>query len=246
MALADQCIEHVGHRDDPSDLRDLVPLEPLWIAGAVIALMVVLGAVGQIAHGLDRGQNVSADGGVLLDLAVFLVGELSLFFQDQIRNADLAHVVQKSRLVDLLHALLVIAHGLGQSHAVARHTDRVALGDLVLGLDDVDDRKDRLERQFLILPGLFLYLGLEIVMELLELHDARDPAFQHARDNGLGNKIARPHVETGRLFLHALVGREENKGDLFIGVLHADAAHGLLAVHAGHHQIHQDQVRSAA
>ena len=87
---------------------------------------------GHVAH--DR----VAQRDVLLEHRVLVGGQLRRLAQDDVRDADLADVVEQAGEVDRVAGLLVEAQPLGQEDGVARHVLGVALGVAVLGVDRDD------------------------------------------------------------------------------------------------------------
>ena len=91
-------IKHIGHRHDPALQGNRITHEPLAIAGAIKALMVVANHIAE--HLADHLQPQLHMGIHHLPL---LIRERALLKHDQIGNADLADVVQAGETGDLIN-----------------------------------------------------------------------------------------------------------------------------------------------
>ena len=115
--LADQRVEHVGHRDDARDQRNVVAVQAVRIAGAVVLL--VMAERDDRAHRqvLRRAalQDVVADARVRAHHLLLGLRQRAFLQQDRVGDADLADVVH--RRGDLEHV-----HGLGAEPEVLRRS----------------------------------------------------------------------------------------------------------------------------
>ena len=94
-ACRDEGIKYIDDGEQPCSLRYLHPTQPIRIARAVEAFMVVANDRGGV-HPRIAGDNVEAEEGMgFHDLELFF-SQFSRFKQDVIRDADLAHVVKES------------------------------------------------------------------------------------------------------------------------------------------------------
>ena len=139
--------ERVADREDPGDQRDVLAGEPVEVAVAVPALVVVADPgpdeldVGQVAD--DR----VAQRDVLLDDRVLGVGQLAGLAQDRVGDADLADVVeQPGESGSSRRAPRSGADPLGEEDAVAGDVLGVALRVAVLRVDGEDEALEDVER----------------------------------------------------------------------------------------------------
>ena len=147
-ALADEGVVDVGDGHDAGFQRDGVGLEALGVAGAVPALVVVVGDVlrdvaeAVVLHALENfAHDPRALGGVGLHLVELLRGEAAGLAQYGVVHGDLAQVVH-GRGLDEVPAEVVrergraaLADGFGQqAHALAGAPD-VAAGGVVAALN---------------------------------------------------------------------------------------------------------------
>ena len=94
-AVGEHGVQRIGHGQDAGVAGDVLALELVGIAGAVIALVVMAHHVDDVRVELDLRGDVGADDGVGLDMLALLGRELAGLEQHRIADADLAHVVQK-------------------------------------------------------------------------------------------------------------------------------------------------------
>ena len=87
-------LERIRDGDDSRLARDLLPCEPLRVARAVVALVVVKDPDGLLVQ-LRRGQDRVADARVDLDLRALLRRQRSPLGEDGVGDADLADVVEE-------------------------------------------------------------------------------------------------------------------------------------------------------
>ena len=96
-AVAGDRVVGVGDGDDARAERDVVALEPVGVARAVVALVVVAHHRADPRQQLDVGDDAVADGRMAAHDAHLGVVELRRLAQDLLGDADLADVVQEAR-----------------------------------------------------------------------------------------------------------------------------------------------------
>ena len=92
--------ERVADGEDPGDERDFLALEPVEVAVAVPALVVVADPGPDDLDVREVADDHVAEGDVLLDDVVLGRGQLAGLAQDRVRDADLADVVEQARDMD--------------------------------------------------------------------------------------------------------------------------------------------------
>ena len=129
-----------------------------------------------------------------LNDAEFLFRQFSGFVEYLRRHADLADVVQQSNAVILLHRFIVAAQFFGQHGGIMRHAAGMAVGVLVLHIDDFCEGFRDLPNKC---HGFFMLL-FQLGHPLADIEPYSDSQQQHrgqARDN------IKPGLFKERLFL---------------------------------------------
>ena len=143
-AVGGHGVEAVGHHQDAGEQGDARAAQPVRVAHAVIALVVVADDRGQFpVHG-DAGEHGVAGPGVLLDEFVVERGEPAGLEQHRVRGGDLADVVEDGRLLEQVDLRSGQPQAFGEQPAVARHPHGVAGGVGVALVDHVGKREDGL------------------------------------------------------------------------------------------------------
>ena len=79
-----QGVVGIRHGNDPRDFRDLLPLQPFRIAGAVVPFMMVMRADPDIRIVLDAGKNLVAQHRVLLYDFIFFPRQLAFLVDNAV------------------------------------------------------------------------------------------------------------------------------------------------------------------
>ena len=179
----------VRHGDDPGDLGDLVALQALRVAPAVVALVVIARADAEPGGILDAGEDLAAHHGVHLDLGELLVREPALLGEDLDGHADLAHVVEQSGEVDLLAYFLGFSGLFRDLQRVFRDAMRMSIRVFILCVNGACQRLGGLFKQKLLLfsPAL----GLVVFIRLSSMHIGID-ADHNQRDKERGGDDGDP------------------------------------------------------
>src|SRR2546423_5930555 len=145
-----------GHRvpgvrepDDRGLEGNVLAREPVRIAGAVPALVVVADDRDGFAETAELADDPRALGGVRLHLRVLPVVELARLDQDPVGNGDLADVVEEGPESQRVQARGRELELLPERERDLLYPQRVAGGVRVLGLDGGIEALDRLERALL-------------------------------------------------------------------------------------------------
>jgi hypothetical protein len=101
----------VAGEDDAAAERDLLAGEPVGVAGAVEALVLVADDARHAAHAGDGAQDALADDRVLAHDVPLLAGQRARLVQDPVGHPDLADVVQQRGVADALDLDLVEPEG---------------------------------------------------------------------------------------------------------------------------------------
>ncbi len=86
---------------------------------------------------LDVLQNPFADDRMLLDQLGFLRRQTAGLLQDQIRNSDLAQVMQQGAHADDFQVVLGKVHGFGDGAGIFAHAPAVACGVSIPGIQSL-------------------------------------------------------------------------------------------------------------
>lgn len=210
-AVGKHRVNRICHADDPADERNVVAFWARRIACAVVALVMVARAAAQLRHGCDILQDALANLRMLADDAIFVFGELVRFFENVLRHADLADIVQQRRVVEVAVLHLAPAQRPADAQGVLRDIVGMALLIAVPGVDGVGESRDRLDRQALDLHRLAQHLCFQLVFQDIEFHDALHATQHDQRCEGLGDKILRAEIQA--FFLHFRVGNAGQKDD---------------------------------
>src|SRR6266581_4301229 len=114
---ARQRVEGVGDEHDPSGHRNRLAIESVRIARAVDPFVTRARALADERMQVELREDVVRDQGVGLDELPLVVGELSWFAQDVLRDADLADVVQERANLDRLEFLVAKPEPACDSHS---------------------------------------------------------------------------------------------------------------------------------
>ena len=114
--------ERVGDRDDPRDERDRLAREAVDVASAVPSLVVVADAGPDELGVRNAADDRLSERDVLVEHAELVVGQLRRLAQHDVRDADLADVVEQAGELDRPLRLLVEARcaGRGRRHSARR------------------------------------------------------------------------------------------------------------------------------
>ena len=147
-------VKGVGHADDPAVEGDVFPFEALGIAPAVIALMMILGALHHMGYEGKVLEDFGALRGMALHDSVFLIRQAAGLFQHAVRNADLADIMHEGGPADVFAILPGQAELFGNHGGVGGNPRGMLVGFFVLGVHGAGDGEDRLVRHFDFQIGL--------------------------------------------------------------------------------------------
>jgi hypothetical protein len=135
-SLRGQRVEDVRDRHDARLERDRLALQLVRIARAVPPLMVADGDLRGEAQqaALGVGEHLRAVDRVLLHLVELFGRELGRFSKDRVRDGDLADVVQRRRVADVLGLEEGKPHALGQDAGEAAHAAQMAPRVLLIAI----------------------------------------------------------------------------------------------------------------
>jgi len=228
-AVRDHGMEGVRNRYDAGHHRDRRPLQLVGVTGPVPALVVMPDGRRQHGGRAERPGDLGAEDGVLLDLGKLLRRQSALLVEELLREADLADVMQEPRVVgDLLI--------LGVETDQPRHRlggERDAVVERRLGLGRVLPL-DQFAQAFL--------RAVEVAPQFLEAKQRAHAYLEVSQRDRLDDQVIatrldhlgalRPRIESGHHQHRDLGGRGVGLQSLA----------GLVTVHHGHLDVHQDQV----
>src|SRR5919109_163366 len=139
----------VREADDVCLLRDRVAAEPVGIAAAVPALVVVADERDRRAEAAELADDRRAVDRVPLDRLELLRGQSRGLREDRVRHGELPDVVEERGVAEHVEALRRKPELLADRERDRLHALRVSGGIGVLGLDRGVQRLDRLERALL-------------------------------------------------------------------------------------------------
>src|SRR5206468_1776585 len=93
-------VERVGDVDDAGAERDLLALEPVGVASAVEALVMVPDRGYRVVQEAEAVDDAGALVRVPLHQRPFVLGEARRLEQDRVRNRQLADVVEERRVAE--------------------------------------------------------------------------------------------------------------------------------------------------
>src|SRR5436190_8802475 len=99
-------VERVRHVDDPSAERDFLPAQPVGIAGAVVAFVVVPDRWHGVVQEAEAVDDAGALVGVALHQVPLLLGQARRLQQDRVRDRELADVVEERRVTEQVELCL--------------------------------------------------------------------------------------------------------------------------------------------
>src|SRR5690606_25010068 len=108
-AVGHHGFDHVGHRHDAGFEADILALEALGVAGAVEALVVLVGDIRHRPGEFHVGEDAVAGDRVILHQPVFDIGEAAGLGEDIGGHGDLADVVDHGAEAHALDAFVVKA-----------------------------------------------------------------------------------------------------------------------------------------
>src|SRR6184192_4329007 len=149
----------LGGSDDPRGERDRFTAQPIGVAGSVEALVVIPYCRYDVAKVCEGGQNLRSDDHMLLDVLELLRRQRALLVQDRLSRADLSEVVQPAGDPHQLDVFFRHYQLMGDRGGQVGDPRRVPPHVGVLGLEGIDERLERRDRQTLELHPLTLQLG---------------------------------------------------------------------------------------
>ena len=141
-AIVRHGVESVGHREDARAQGDVLAPEPVGIAGAVPALVVMIDdgdGVPEKRHVLDE---TAAHRGMRPHDLPFVGGQRPRLEEDAVGNGDLADVMEHDAVLDVGELALRHAVSLGEGKGVDTHALRVGARAGVARLEHVPERRE--------------------------------------------------------------------------------------------------------
>jgi hypothetical protein len=138
-----QRVEHVGHREHAGRQRDDLARQPVRVAAAVPALVVMADHQLGLAEELDLAQDLPAHQRMALHQRPLFRRQRLGLPQDRVRHRDLADVVQQEAELDLGVVDERRVEHPGDLHAVGGDALGVLAGVGVTRLDGVAQRAHR-------------------------------------------------------------------------------------------------------
>ena len=137
-------VERVGDVDDPGAERDLLAAEPVRVAGAVEALVVVADRRHRVLEEAEAVDDARALLGVALHQRPLLARQARRLEEDRVRDRELADVVEERRVAEQVELRLREAELAADRERELLHAPRVAGGVRVAR---VDRRREGLHRR---------------------------------------------------------------------------------------------------
>ncbi len=149
-----QGVEDLHCPDDPGSERYLLAAETIGVAGTVPPLMMTANEADHLTEMNEWRQDLRSHRHMLLDVLELFFGKRTLFVENLFPDPDLADVVQPTPGAHRLDLLVADAKLGGYHGRQVGHPGRVAPEVRVLGLEGVDQRLQRGDRNSLLV-GLF-------------------------------------------------------------------------------------------
>ena len=255
-ALTGQGIVHVRQRHHLRRNGDLVPFQPVGVAIAVPALVVP--AADGVRHLQQRLvlrnrlsqilQHLCARHGMVLDNGKLLGGQAAGLVQDLLRDDDLADVVQRRGGADAgdIAFVQLVAVGLlhqpvqkqvGQGADVQNMQPALAVAELHHMAQDADHQ----HAVMLFFVHLIGNKAGEPLLLGVQHEDILHPAQHHDPLEGTADIVRSPQIvgalDVGGVFCR----RNDDDRDLVQPCVVLHHPQHIKAVHAGHHQVQQQQ-----
>ena len=255
-ALAGQSVVHVCQRHHLRRNGDLVPFQPVRVAIAVPALMMpAADGVRHLQQRLVPGnglsqilQHLRTRHGMVLDNGKLFGGQASGLVQDLLRDDDLADIVQRRGGADagdiafvqlitigLLHQ--PVQKQVGQGADVQNMQPALAVAELHHMAQDADHQH--------AVVFFFVHLISDKAGEPLLLgvqhEDILHPAQHHDPLEGTADIVRYPQIVGALDVGGVLCRRNDDDRDLVQPCVVLHHPQHIKAVHAGHHQIQQQQ-----
>src|SRR5208337_2993984 len=250
---------------EPARDRDIVARKASRVARAVPLLVVRPRDVpGQREEGggraevpLGREYGVAPEGRVRLHYLELLRVELARLLQDPVRDPYLPYVVQRGRLVEQLDRPgrqlplepRMLLHHFRQELDVVLGAAYMVAGLVVAGLREraQGDHRHILYRPDLLGPPHDLRLEVRVLVlqkipDPLEAEVRTDPRQHYGRARRLGDVVLRAELEPLLLVDLLRFRRQEDHGNARGAGIFLESSAGLVAAHAGHHDIEEDEV----
>ena len=255
-ALAGQGVVHVRQRHHLRRNGDFVPFQPVRVAIAVPALMVpATDGVRHLQQRLIPGnglsqilQHLCARHGMVLDNGKLFGGQASGLVQDLLRDDDLTDIVQRRGGADagdiafvqlitigLLHQ--PVQKQVGQGADVQNMQPALAVAELHHMAQDADHQH----------AVVFFFVHLigdkagEPLLLGVQHEDILHPAQHHDPLEGTADIIRYPQIVGALDVCGVLCRRNDDDRDLVQPCVILHHPQHIKAVHAGHHQVQQQQ-----
>ena len=255
-ALAGQGVVHVRQRHHLRRNGDLVPFQPVRVAIAVPALMVpATDGVRHLQQRLIPGNNLSqilqhlrARHGMVLDNGKFFGGQASGLIQDLLRDDDLADIVQRRggadagdiAFVQLITVSLLhqpVQKQVGQGADVQNMQPALAVAEL----HHMAQNADHQHTVVLFFVHLIGHKAGKALLLCVKHERILHPAQHHDPLERAADVIGHAHI-IGALDASGVLCRaDHNDRDFLLPCMVLHHPQHIKAVHAGHHQIQQQQ-----
>ena len=136
----------IGDGNDARSEGDIFTVEAVWIASAIVPLVVVADDGDQGREETSPLAQLSSDGRVHPDLRLLLLSEIAGLHDDVVGNAHHADVMKGSAVADGTRFFLREVKCLGDGVGVLDHARDVAAGVGGPALDRLGESKDDVER----------------------------------------------------------------------------------------------------
>ena len=253
--LAGEGVVHVGEGDDLGGYRDLVALEAVGIAPAVVSLVVPAADVPGDLHQrlvLESGKvgdHLPAHHGVGLHDLELLVGEASGLVEDLAGDGDLADVVEGGGGGDEPHVRpgegVAVGHGDEAVEEKVRQGPDVSHMLSALPVAEFHDMAEDINHEGalpLLLDDLLGNKPLELFLLGVEQYGIDHPAVDHPLVEGAVDKVGASQV-VGPLHMGGgCLGGNHDDRNILDPAVFLHSAEYIKAVHMGHHDVQQDQV----
>ena len=257
-ALAGQGVVDIGQRHGLGTDGDVVALQPVGVAAAVVALVV---PVADLTRGFDQRrvllerqlvQNLITDGGVgLHDLELFL-RELAGLVQDGFGDVDLADVVQGGRHGDeadlRLGQRVLVGHRdeLAQDHlGEGADVQHVHAALAIAELDNMAEDGNHQRVGFFVFVDLVGHQLHQALLLAVQHQGVDHTAAHHRHIKGAADIVGRAQIVGALYERGGVFGRDHDDRQFVDPVILIHGSQHIEAVFYRHHDVQQQQINAA-
>ena len=169
--------------------------------------------------------------------------ELARLQQNCIRYTDFAHIVHRCRIEDDIGFVIRETSRLGKNPGIMTHANDVQAGFIVLVFGGAAKTLNNFQARFMELPCAFLHPGFQFAMLVIQSKLCVSAGQNDGWTHRLGDVIHRSHLQSFLLVFYFAHRGDKNHWYGTCTGIGFEFLTDLVAVHARHHDVEQDDVR---